>query len=104
MKAVLTEAARADLAEIARHIGKDSIPTARRFTAALRTRALAVGRNPRLYPFAAGLEDVGIRRRVYRDYLILYVESDRRVEIIRIVHGSRDLPHVMSAASPSLRP
>jgi hypothetical protein len=35
MKAVLTRAANADLSEIARHIGRDDISAARRFTAAL---------------------------------------------------------------------
>lgn len=38
MKAVLTEAARNDLMEIARHIGRDDIPAARRFVVALRSR------------------------------------------------------------------
>lgn len=52
MKAVLTQAALDDLLEIARHIGKDNIPAARRLTAALRTRAQAVGHKPRLYPLA----------------------------------------------------
>lgn len=90
MKAVLTEAALEDPMEIARHIGKDDIPTARRFTAALRTRAHAVGRNPRLYPFAKGFEAVAVRRRLYRGYLILYVERNRRVEVLHIVHAARD--------------
>jgi plasmid stabilization system protein ParE len=90
VKAVLTEAALADLAEIARRIGRDSVPTARRFTAALRQRSLAVGRNPLLYPFAEGLGDLGVRRRLYRDYLIFYREAEGRVEVLHIVHGSRD--------------
>lgn len=90
MKAVLTEAARNDLMEIARRIGKDHIPTARRFTAALRSRAEAIGRNPRLYPFAEGFEAVAVRRRLYRGYLILYVERNLRVEILHIVHAARD--------------
>jgi plasmid stabilization system protein ParE len=75
MKAVLTQAALNDLLEIARHIGKDNIPAARRFTAALRSRAQAVGRKPRRYPFAEGLETAGVRRRLYSDYLILYREA-----------------------------
>jgi toxin ParE1/3/4 len=90
MKAVLTEAALKDLMAIARHIGKDDIPAARRFTAALRSRAHAVGRNPRLYPLAEGFEAAGIRRRLYRGYLILYVEKNRRVEVLHIVHAARD--------------
>lgn len=90
MKAVLTRAAIGDLADIARRIGRDSVPVARRFTAALERRALAVGRNPRIYPFAEGLEDLKVRRRLYRDYLILFLEQGEGVEILRIVHGARD--------------
>ena len=90
MKAVLTRAAIGDLADIARRIGRDSVPTARRFTAALERRALAVGHNPRVYPYAEGLEDLKVRRRLYRDYLIFFVERVGRVEILRIVHGARD--------------
>jgi plasmid stabilization system protein ParE len=66
MKAVLTEAAISDLAGIARSIAKDDMLTARRFTAELRKRALAVGRSPRLYPYAEGLEDLRIRRRLHK--------------------------------------
>jgi plasmid stabilization system protein ParE len=90
MKAVLTRAALNDLSEIARHIGKDNVFSARRFTAALRSRAQAVGRKPRLYPYAKGLEGAGIRRRLYRDYLILYRETEAGVEVTRIVHAARD--------------
>jgi toxin ParE1/3/4 len=96
MKAVFTEAALADLAAIARRIGRDSVPTARRFTMALRQRALAVGRNPRLYPLAEGLENLGVRRRLYRDYLIFYREGEGRVEILHIVHGSRGWTDLLS--------
>lgn len=95
MKAVLTEAARTDLMEIAGHIGQDDLRAARRFTAALRSRAQAVGRNPRLYPLAEGLEAAGVRRRLYRGYLILYVERGSRVEILHIVHAARDWSRLM---------
>ena len=90
MKAVLARAAIRDLADIARRIGRDSIPAARRFTAALERRALGVGQNPRMFPFAEGLEDLRIRRRLYRDYLIFFIEHEGGVEILRIVHGARD--------------
>ena len=90
MKAVLTDAALRDLKEIARHIGKDDISAARRFTAALRSRATAIGRNPRLYPLAEGLEAADVRRRLYRGYLIFYVERETGVEILHIVHAARD--------------
>lgn len=100
MKAVLTKTALNDLMEIASHIGTDDIAAARRFTAALRTRAQAVGRNPRLYPLAAGFEAVGVRRRLYRGYLILYVERENRVEIIHIVHAARDWSRLVEEALP----
>lgn len=90
MKAYLTEAAIVDLEEIARFIARGSIPAARRFVAALRSHALAVARAPRLYPFAEGFEAAGVHRRLYRDYLIFYRERDGRVEVLHIVHASKD--------------
>lgn len=101
MRAVLTRAAVGDLADIARYIGRDSIPAARRFTAALERRALAVGRNPRIYPFAEGLEDLKIRRRPYRDYLIFFAEQGGDVDMLRIVSGARDWRALFKKPEPS---
>jgi plasmid stabilization system protein ParE len=101
VKAVLTRTAVVDLAEIARHIGRDSVAASRRFTAALERRALAVGRNPRIFPLADGLEDLKIRRRLYRDYLIFFVERDGRVEILRVVHGARDWKSLIEKPEPN---
>jgi plasmid stabilization system protein ParE len=100
VKAFFTDAALADLADIARHIGRDSVPAARRFTAALRSRALGVARNPRLYPYADGLEGLGVRRRLYRDYLILYRERAGQVEIVHIVHGAMDWTELVEDFAP----
>lgn len=74
MNAVLTDAARADLKEIARRIAADIVPAARRFTRALRERALEVGTAPRRHRLADGFERAGIRRRLFRDYLIFFRE------------------------------
>lgn len=103
MKAVLTQAALKDLLEIARHIGKDNIPAARRFTAALRSRAQAVGHKPRLYPLAEGLEAAGVRRRLYRDYLIFFRETQTCVEVTRLLHAARDWQSLLTQdeANPS---
>lgn len=90
MKAVLTQAALDDLLEIARHIGKDNIPAARRFTAALRSRAEAIGDKPRLYPLAEGFEAAGVRRRLHNGYLIFYRETGAGVEVTRLLHAARD--------------
>ena len=100
MKAVLTRTAVSDLADIARRIGRDSVPTARRFTAELERRALAVGRTPRVYPYAEGLEDLEIRRRLYRGYLIFFVERGGDVQILRIVHGARDWKALLEETGP----
>lgn len=90
MRAVLTQAALKDLLEIARYVGQNDIPAARRLTAALRGRAEALGRKPRLYPLAEGMEAAGVRRRLYRDYLIFYRETEAGVEVTRILHAKRD--------------
>jgi plasmid stabilization system protein ParE len=68
----------------------DDIIAARRFTAALRSRARAVGRNPRLIHWWTGSRRQVFAAALYRGYPILYVESNRRVEVLHIVHAARD--------------
>ncbi len=41
-----------------------------------------------------------VRRAVVSPYLIVYRVKDRALEVIRIVHGARDLSEVLSADPP----
>lgn len=51
---------------------------------------------PNAYPFLTGYAAAGIRRRIHRDYLILYRVVRRTVEVLRILHGARDYEHLLN--------
>jgi len=43
------------------------------------------------YPVVSRFAGQGIRRRVFRDYVIFYRAGSDVVHIIRILHGARDI-------------
>jgi toxin ParE1/3/4 len=90
VRVVLTDAAKADLREIAFFIARDNKVRAQSFVSELRARALDTGNMPRAFPLVPRYEHHGIRRRPHRDYLIFYRIEDQRISIIRILHGARD--------------
>jgi plasmid stabilization system protein ParE len=90
MNVVLSDQARASLREIAHFIARDNRARARSFARALRAKALEIGAMPRAFPLVPRYERLGVRRRVYRDYLIFYCVEGDRVVIIHILHGVVD--------------
>lgn len=90
MKVVITGAAKADLIAIGDFIRSDNPERALRFVEALLDRCEALADRPRAYPLVPRYEPLGIRRAVYRGYLIFYRIHTDRIEIIRIVQGRRD--------------
>ena len=95
MKIVFTDAAKADLRDIGDWIAEDNPVRARSFIVELRQKTLSIALNPRLYPIALNLEIQGIRRRLYKGYLIFYRVSEKRIEILHILHGARDYEALM---------
>ena len=90
MKVVVTEAAYQDLKAIAQFIGRDSPQRARTFIDELEGRCRRLGLMPQAFPLVPGHEDDGIRRRPYKNYLILYRAGADAVEILHVVHGAQD--------------
>lgn len=88
----ITAHARADLQEIHSHIAKDKPEAAKRFLKRLhaKSRQLAetpgMGRSraqdlrPNLFSFPVG------------QYLLFYCEQPGGIVLVRVIHGSRDLP------------
>jgi len=91
VKVILSPTARASLIEIGDFIAQDSAVQARRFTAALRAKAVDIGKAPKLFPLAPQFENRGIRRRVFGNYLIFYRVDDRHVTILDIINAARDI-------------
>jgi toxin ParE1/3/4 len=79
-----------DLAEIWAYIAEDSPERADAFADLLTTKLQALARRPgigRLRPELAGdLRSFPVGR-----YVIFYLAISRRVEIVRVLHGSRDI-------------
>jgi toxin ParE1/3/4 len=88
----ITALARTDLQEIHSHIAKDKPEAARRFVERLRSKARqlaespGMGRSrredlrPDLFSFPVG------------QYVLFYREQPDGIVLVRVIHGSRDLP------------
>jgi addiction module RelE/StbE family toxin len=90
VRVVLSDQAKRDLQEIGDYIACDNPARARAFVRDLREKARQLGEAPRAFPLVPRHEHLGIRRKTFRHYVIFYVLDERRVVIIRIMHGARD--------------
>ena len=95
MKVVLTRRALADLDAITDYIGQDSPQRALDFTSALRDKCKDLGDTPEAWPVKQGWNPMNARIRVWRGYLIVYVVAEKRIDILHIVNGARDLDVLM---------
>jgi toxin ParE1/3/4 len=87
----VSAAARADLDEIWFYIAQDSPEAADKFIRAIVTR----------FPRLASMSEMGRRREelsprlrslAFGNYVIFYRAMENGVEIVRVLHGARDLP------------
>ncbi|MBV9427987.1 MAG: type II toxin-antitoxin system RelE/ParE family toxin [Bradyrhizobiaceae bacterium] len=95
MIVVITEAAEADLQEIGDWIARDNPARALRFVQELRRRCESLIDGPRHYSRVPRYEHLGIRRRVYRNYLIFYRIFADRIEILHVLHGAREYKSIL---------
>lgn len=89
MKVALTSDALADLKEIGQWIALANPRRARSFVKELRGASTSLGRHPQRFPVALSAGS-SIRKRSYHGYLIFYRIEAEAVQVLRIVHGSRD--------------
>lgn len=90
MKVVITNAAKADLVNIAEFISQNNPQRAISFVDELLDRCLSLSDMPRAYPLVSRYAHYGVRRCIHYDYLIFYRISEDFLEIIHILHGARD--------------
>jgi len=91
---VFTPAAERDLDDIWWEIAQHNLPAADRTTDRIRERTEQLARFPgsgHLRPEIAATA----RFLTEGNYLILYTVKERQVEIIRVVHGARDLTSLL---------
>ena len=90
MKVFIAAAAKHDIAGIGDWIAEDSPKRAASFMRELVNACHAIGHAPRGSVVVQRYVDSEIRRKSYYDYLIFYRIVGETVEIIHVVHGSRD--------------
>lgn len=85
-----TRAAREDLITIWAHIAEDNPQAADRLLDRLEEAANRLADNPQIGPARDDIRP-GLRYLVSGPYLLLYRIRDGGIEIVRVVHGRRDL-------------
>lgn len=91
MKVIVSAPAQNDLSDLYDFLKREAgVRAARAFIADLYERFSGLKRMPQRYALLPGFENAGYRKRVYRDYLIIYRIGDQRIDIIRVVHGASD--------------
>lgn len=83
-------AALADLRSIALYIAEDNPPRALSFVDELRARATQAAERPESFPARDDLAP-GLRAARLGRYLIFFLNLPEEVEIVRVLHGARDL-------------
>jgi toxin ParE1/3/4 len=79
-----------DLLKIQEHIEQFNPGRSVTFVTELRTKANNISHFPGAYPARDDLQS-GLRMAIHGHYNIFFRATDLKVEIVRIVHGARDL-------------
>jgi|HubBroStandDraft_5_1064220.scaffolds.fasta_scaffold208023_2 toxin ParE1/3/4 len=87
---VIRPKAAADLAEIWAYIAEDSPRQADAFVARINEEFRLLARQPRMGRERPELLD-GLRSFPVGKYVIFYVPRSRGIEVVRVLHGARDL-------------
>ncbi|HEX4961151.1 MAG TPA: type II toxin-antitoxin system RelE/ParE family toxin [Thermoanaerobaculia bacterium] len=96
---VLTPAAREDLVEIYDYISKDSPNAARRVLAELRSAMSKLARMPELGHFRRDLASEPFRFWSVYSYLVIYRSEARPIQVLRVLHGARDVRAILEEGS-----
>lgn len=91
----LSAPARQDLREIRDYIALDSVPAARKFLAKLAQALRGVAQAPGKGHRRADLTDLPVRFWPVGSHLIVYDPEKRPVEIVRVLHGARDVEGIL---------
>jgi plasmid stabilization system protein ParE len=93
---VLTAAARADLNDIFDFIQEDSPDAASRVLAKLRAAMRDLARMPEMGHWREDLSDEPLRFWQVYSYLIIYRPETRPLQILRVLHASRDVRSLLA--------
>ena len=93
---VLTAAARADLSELAEFIRQDSPGAARRVVESLRDAMANLARMPEMGHVREDLALTPLRFWPVFSYLIIYRPESHPLQVLRILHGARDVRSLLA--------
>lgn len=96
MKLAFTPRARLDLQEIGDYIARDSQAQAPRFVDAIERRCKSLLTASERYPLVPRHEARQIRQALHGSYLIFYRIRADRVEVLRVLHGARDIDSLIA--------
>ncbi len=98
MKLIWTDPCLEDLRSIRDHIARDSEHYAADFVEEVILSVERLVRFPRIGRVVPEAQDENIRELVYQKYRIIYRLAGERIEILTVVHGSRELTGVQTPA------
>ncbi|WP_265502890.1 type II toxin-antitoxin system RelE/ParE family toxin [Paracoccus beibuensis] len=90
---MILPAARADLIEIGDFIAQDNPGRALSFLAEIEAKMHEAAERPESFP-ARGDVGAGLRAARHGRHLIFFLNTDEEVQIVRVLHGARDLPRI----------
>jgi len=93
---VILPAARADLIEIGDFIALDDPGRAASFVAEIEAKMRVAAERPMSFPARDELHE-GLRAARHGRYLIFFVEQEDEVQVVRVLHGARDLPRAFES-------
>lgn len=93
LRLVILPAARADLVEIGDFIALDNPRRAETFLNEVETQMAQISERPASFPTRDELHP-GLRSARHGRYLIFFKEVGDQVQIVRVLHGARDLLHI----------
>lgn len=85
-----TKISDSDLEDIADWIAKDNPIRAVNFVQELRQKSFDIVHMPLRFPLINPSDNTSIRKRPYKNYLIIYDVGDDVITILRIIHAAQD--------------
>ena len=91
----LAIAAKRDLGSIAEYLLSEASVDGLRFLEELEQAIFSIADFPERFAVVGSLPGVTIRRRVCGPYLIFYLASNERIDVLRILHGAQDIESIL---------
>ena len=96
---ILSPRAGQDLDDICEFIARDSLQAASRVLSAIEKAIQSIAQSPGVGHFREELADRQFRFLLVYSYLIVYRPETKPLQVVRILHGARDIQSILRLAS-----